>query len=398
MKLRLSSLAAALALLAAPAAHAAGWKQLTASGGSNIDQVGAVRTTDGVLHVAWKKDGDIFHTAIGPDGKIGATSPIVSRAGRARATRRWSSVRGGLRAIWGGIRTTEADRAQPGPQHRVLLRQRRDVDAAAGLDRPDRRAGLRERHERDDAGEREHAAVVVRDRSARGCTPGSIRRRRTSTTRRRSAATATIPGPRRRRRRRRDAGLVLGLAGPAGILAQARQRGRLAGRRAADDAGHDGDGRRAVALAHADRRAAQERRLLHRQRASATRRRTRSASGASGRARRRCWTRPTLNAETAIATDSKGRLWARLDGRRVRRQARARRALERGRDALRRAGRRRRGQERALDVLARRQRDRVGALDVLAAVRRRQRARAASTYVTRVLPGLTLTAEAVGQA
>ena len=100
-------LAAALLLTAAPGADAAGWKQVTASGGSNIDQVSPVRTADGVLHVAWKKDGDIFHTAIGPDGKLRTTSPIVTG---------WAStsdpaltvVPGGLRAIWGGIRSTEA--------------------------------------------------------------------------------------------------------------------------------------------------------------------------------------------------------------------------------------------------------------------------------------------------
>src|SRR4051794_31275663 len=100
-------LAIALLLALAPGAQAAGWKQLTASGGSNIDQVAPVRTSDGVLHVAWKKDGDVFHTAVGPDGRIRATSPIATG---------WAStsdpaltvVPGGLRAFWGGIRTTEA--------------------------------------------------------------------------------------------------------------------------------------------------------------------------------------------------------------------------------------------------------------------------------------------------
>ena len=71
-------LAGALALLAAPAAHAATWRQVTASGGASIDQVSVVRTSDGVLHVAWHKGGDLLHTAIGRDGRVGATSPIVS--------------------------------------------------------------------------------------------------------------------------------------------------------------------------------------------------------------------------------------------------------------------------------------------------------------------------------
>ena len=62
--------------------------------------------------------------------------------------------------------------------------------------------------------------------------------------------------------------------------------------------------------------------------------------------------------ETAVATDSKGRAVGGLDGRRVRRRARDRRALEPRRDALRRAGRRGRGQEGPLHVLGRRQRGR----------------------------------------
>jgi hypothetical protein len=60
-----------------------------------------------VLHVAWKKGGDIFHTAVGPDGKLRATSPIVTGwAGTSDPA--LTAVPGGLRAIWGGIRTTEA--------------------------------------------------------------------------------------------------------------------------------------------------------------------------------------------------------------------------------------------------------------------------------------------------
>ncbi|WP_028062047.1 hypothetical protein [Solirubrobacter soli] len=101
------ALAAALAIAAAPAAQAAGWKQVTAPNGSNIDQVSLVRTQDSVLHVAWHKGGDLSHTRIEPSGKIDATTPIQSG---------WASmsdpaivaVPGGLRAFWGGIRTTDA--------------------------------------------------------------------------------------------------------------------------------------------------------------------------------------------------------------------------------------------------------------------------------------------------
>jgi hypothetical protein len=106
VKLRFLLTASAVALASAPAARAAGWKQVTASGGGPSDQVGVVCTSDGVLHVAWRKAGDLSHTAIGRDGKLRATSPIVTG---------WASVSdpaitavpGGLRAIWGGIRTTE---------------------------------------------------------------------------------------------------------------------------------------------------------------------------------------------------------------------------------------------------------------------------------------------------
>jgi hypothetical protein len=100
-------LAAALLLAAAPGAQAAGWKQVTAPGGANIDQISPVRTADGVLHVAWKKDGDLFHTAIGPDGKLRATSSIVT-GWASTSDPALTAVPGGLRAIWGGIRSTEA--------------------------------------------------------------------------------------------------------------------------------------------------------------------------------------------------------------------------------------------------------------------------------------------------
>ncbi len=110
MKLRTLILAAPVALALAPAAHAAGWKQVTASDGANTDQVSLLRTTDGTLHVAWRHGApnadSLMHTAIGPDGRIGATSTVVSG---------WADVQnpaivnapGGIRMFWGGIRTTE---------------------------------------------------------------------------------------------------------------------------------------------------------------------------------------------------------------------------------------------------------------------------------------------------
>src|SRR5262249_20263475 len=103
--------AAAFVLAAAPSAHAASWKQVTSTGGANIDQVALVRTADGVLHVAWHHDTgpsspDLVHTTITPDGKVGATTPIQSG---------WAEIQNaalvaapaGIRAFFGGIRTTD---------------------------------------------------------------------------------------------------------------------------------------------------------------------------------------------------------------------------------------------------------------------------------------------------
>ena len=99
-------LAVALALVPAPVADAAGWRQVTASGGAGIDQVGVVRTSDGVLHVAWHKGGDLLHTAISSRGKVGATSPIQSGwTGHMDAA--LTAVPGGIRVVWGAIRTTD---------------------------------------------------------------------------------------------------------------------------------------------------------------------------------------------------------------------------------------------------------------------------------------------------
>ena len=113
MRLRLLPLVLGLLLAAVPAAHGATWRQVTAPGGASIDQVGALRTADGVLHVAWhRRTGplteDLLHTRIEPDGRVGATTPIVTG---------WTGVLdaalvaapGGIRAFWGGQRSTNTD-------------------------------------------------------------------------------------------------------------------------------------------------------------------------------------------------------------------------------------------------------------------------------------------------
>jgi hypothetical protein len=101
------------ALAAAPTATAATWKQLTSDGGSSIDQVALLRTSDGVLHVAWHKPTgpnteDLLHTAIAANGKVGATTPVQSGwtgFGNAGLT---TMPGGGIRAFWGGLRSTDS--------------------------------------------------------------------------------------------------------------------------------------------------------------------------------------------------------------------------------------------------------------------------------------------------
>jgi hypothetical protein len=109
MNLRSVILAAPLALALAPAAHGAGWQQVTAPDGRNTDQVSLLRTGDGVLHVAWRHTASgadsLMHTTLGPDGRLGATNAVVAG---------WADVQnpaivavpGGIRTFWGAIRST----------------------------------------------------------------------------------------------------------------------------------------------------------------------------------------------------------------------------------------------------------------------------------------------------
>jgi hypothetical protein len=79
-------------------------------------QVGLARTADGVLHLAWShptgpNTEDLHHTAITRAGRIGATTPIQS--GWTGFTNAALVVDpGGLRAFWGGFRTTDTNDPQ----------------------------------------------------------------------------------------------------------------------------------------------------------------------------------------------------------------------------------------------------------------------------------------------
>src|SRR5690349_18336265 len=116
MNLRTALLTAILVAAAAAPAHAAPWKRVTTTDGASIDQVGMARTADGALHLAWHhptgpNTEDLLHTVIAPGGAIGATTPIQSG---------WVSFTnpalvvgpGGLRAFWGGFRTTDTSDPQ----------------------------------------------------------------------------------------------------------------------------------------------------------------------------------------------------------------------------------------------------------------------------------------------
>jgi hypothetical protein len=118
MRFRAAAAAAAVLIAAcvAPSASAAPWKRVTTPDGSSTDQVGLARTADGVLHLAWShptgpNTEDLNHTVISRAGTIGATSPIQS--GWTGFTNTALVVDpGGLRAFWGGFRTTDTNDPQ----------------------------------------------------------------------------------------------------------------------------------------------------------------------------------------------------------------------------------------------------------------------------------------------
>ncbi|HKP20071.1 MAG TPA: hypothetical protein VJT68_01035 [Thermoleophilaceae bacterium] len=116
MRLRTAAIALAIAGCVATPASAAPWKRVTSPDGASTDQVGLARTGDGVLHLAWShptgpKTEDLLHTAIGANGRIGATSPIQS--GWTGFTNAAMVIEpGGLRVFWGGFRSTDTNDPQ----------------------------------------------------------------------------------------------------------------------------------------------------------------------------------------------------------------------------------------------------------------------------------------------
>lgn len=116
MKTRCAIAALLIAVCCAGSASAAPWKRVTTPDGSSTDQVGLARSGDGVLHVAWHhptgpNTEDLNHTVITRAGKIGATNPIQS--GWTGFTNTALVIEpGGLRAFWGGFRSTDSNDPQ----------------------------------------------------------------------------------------------------------------------------------------------------------------------------------------------------------------------------------------------------------------------------------------------
>lgn len=116
MKVRSVIAAALLAVCGAVPASGAPWKRITTPDGSSTDQVGLARSGDGVLHVAWHhptgpNTEDLNHTVITRAGRIGTTRPIQS--GWTGFTNTALVVEpGGLRAFWGGFRSTDSSDPQ----------------------------------------------------------------------------------------------------------------------------------------------------------------------------------------------------------------------------------------------------------------------------------------------
>lgn len=100
----------------APVVPAAPWKVVTTLDQSSVDQVGLLRSPDGVLHVAWNRrtgpnTEDLLHTTIARNGRLGSTNPIQSG---------WTNFQNaalvpdplGIRAFVGAMRTTDSSDPQ----------------------------------------------------------------------------------------------------------------------------------------------------------------------------------------------------------------------------------------------------------------------------------------------
>jgi hypothetical protein len=133
MRIRAAALAVLLTVCAASSASAAPWKRVTTPDGSSTDQVGHARTADGVLHLVWShptgpNTEDLIHTVILRNGRLGGTNPVQSGwVGFSNAALVLDP--GGLRAFWGGFRTTDSS----DPHQEVSTAVSQDGGASWGL-------------------------------------------------------------------------------------------------------------------------------------------------------------------------------------------------------------------------------------------------------------------------
>ena len=283
--IRAAAIAVLIAVCAASSASAAPWKRVTTPDGASTDQVGLARTADGVLHLVWShptgpNTEDLHHTVITRNGRLGATTPIQS--GWTGFTNAALVVDpGGLRAFWGGFRTTDSSDPHQEMNTAALAGRRRELGPPARLGQPRRRAVVREQpgghrppRRLDAAGLRRHARHV----GPRGPLAGDPQPRLPGADSGSTAMTRTSP---RTRAGRSVMAWYSNASGHLGVLAQDVSAGRQSGRRREHHAGH---GRHAGSACLAARRLPPPR---SEPRTSHTRLRTRSASGESAPETRR---------------------------------------------------------------------------------------------------------------
>jgi hypothetical protein len=106
---------AAMTSTALPAATAAGSNPWTKIGTvhDNFNQPGLAVGSSGGLHAVWVRDGssntqDLVHTLVSLGGAVGASDPVQTGWASMEAVPDLISTGDGLRAFWGGIRTTDA--------------------------------------------------------------------------------------------------------------------------------------------------------------------------------------------------------------------------------------------------------------------------------------------------
>jgi hypothetical protein len=104
----LVSAAAASGAAAKPSGPPGQWTRISETNGSDTDIVGLARTGDGVLHVAWLAREPNFrnglrHTAVAPNGRVGATNTIATGFPAIGAADLIRAPDGSLRAFFGGL-------------------------------------------------------------------------------------------------------------------------------------------------------------------------------------------------------------------------------------------------------------------------------------------------------